>query len=90
MEKLRAGGLDAVDMDLVCLRVIRLRGLVSVLPRTRPRGVARRIIVPHAPARGDRVRDSFDHSIEGQDDGEALGGAPNHIQLGRALVAPGT
>lgn len=27
---------------------------------------------------------------KGQDDGEAFGGAPNHVQLGRALVGPGT
>ena len=40
-----ADGLDAVDMDLVCLRAIRLRGLVPVLTRTMPVGVARRIVV---------------------------------------------
>ncbi len=77
-------------MDLVGLRAIRLRGLVPMLTRARPFGVALRIVAPGVPARRDRVRDSLDHPIEGQDDGEALGGAPNHIQLGRALVVPGT
>lgn len=31
VEKLRGDGLDAVDMDLVCLLAIRFRGLVPVL-----------------------------------------------------------
>ena len=79
MEKLGADELDAVDMDLVCFAAIRFAGFVPVLARRRLVGVARRIVVPGVPACGNRVHDSLGHPIEGQDDGGALGGAPNHL-----------
>ena len=92
MEKLSADGRGLANKNFVCRRAIRLLGLVPV--RTRSRLGVLRIGARGVPARGDRVRDSLGHPIEGQDDVEALGGlsggAPNHIQLGRALVALGT